>query len=88
MTFLSVVSQRLGGGRRNPAGGGPEGRAARAALVEKRAVVVVLVGRSSCAEGLARASIVNGRVEAIVGDVMVEELRSVWREFKWRMEPI
>lgn len=63
-------SHRFGVGRRNPEGGGPDGRAARGALVEKnRAAAGELDARSSCVVGRARANMVIGLVLAMVGVV-------------------
>ena len=72
----SPSSHRFGFGNRNPGGGGPEGRAARGKVVEKKATVAGegrrpdanCDGLSSVAAGRPRASIVNGLVEAMVGD--------------------
>jgi hypothetical protein len=71
---LSPSSHFLGGGNRKPGGGGPAGVAARAKVVEKRATVAgegkrpaaKAEGRSSVGAKRVRASMVNGRVLAIV----------------------
>lgn len=71
----SPSSHFLGGGNRKPGGGGPAGVAARGKVVEKSATVAgegrrpaaKAEGRSRLAAGRVRASMVNGRVLAIVG---------------------